>query len=324
MPELPEVETIRRELNKELVGLEVRDVVWEDKRLLKPDPQEVKQVIVGKQFTGVGRRAKLLVFVLSSNSRHSEAVRNTAEESHVGQDLQGILRSAQNDGGNAQNDGGGTAQDDVFQDGDYTFLLCHLRMSGRLLIRNQNDPEDKYVEVWIKLSKGKELRFANARKFGYIKLAGEDEVKQALKKYGPEPLDDLTLDKFKKILSNTRAMVKTVLIDQKRIAGIGNIYANDALWLAKIHPETPAKSLSENQMENLYQAVEKVLKEGLETKGASDMWYRDAHGGKGSYQQNFKVYGRKDKPCLRDDGGIIKRIKVGGRGTFYCPVCQDN
>ncbi len=272
MPELPEVETIKRELNKELVGLEVQDVVWEDKRLLKPSPQEVKQAIVSKRFTGVGRRAKLLVFRLTSSVN----------------------------------------------------LLCHLRMSGRLLIRSQNDPEDKYVEVWIKLSEGKELRFANARKFGYIKLASEDQVKQALKKYGPEPLDDLTLDKFKKILSNTRAMVKTVLIDQKRIAGIGNIYANDALWLAKIHPETPAKSLSENQMENLYQAVEKVLKEGLETKGASDMWYRDAHGGKGSYQQNFKVYGRKDKPCLRDDGGIIKRIKVGGRGTFYCPVCQDN
>ncbi len=271
MPELPEVETIRRELSKELVGLEVQNVVWDDKRLLKPNPEEVKEAIVGKSFESVERRAKLLVFRLTGNVN----------------------------------------------------FLCHLRMSGRLLIRNQDDPKDKYVEVWIKLSEGRELRFANSRKFGYIKLASSEEIEKALKKYGPEPLDDLTVDKFKEILSSTRAMIKSVLMDQKRIAGIGNIYANDALWLAKIHPETPANKLSEKKVEELYQAVEKVLKQGLETKGASDQWYRDAYGKKGSYQQKFKVYGRAGKPCLRDDGGTIQRIKVGGRGTFFCPVCQE-
>lgn len=271
MPELPEVETIRRALNEELPGLEVKDVVCDDARLLKPNPKAVEKAVIGERFLEVDRRAKLLAFRLTNNVN----------------------------------------------------LLCHLRMSGRLLFRNQSDPEDKYVEVKLKLSRGKELRFANARKFGYVQLASEKEVHEAFAKYGPEPFDDLTLEKFKGILGGSRAMIKSLLMDQSKIAGVGNIYANDALFLAKIHPEKSANSLSASQQVSLFEALEKVLREGLETKGASDQWYRTAYGEKGSYQELFRVYGKAGEPCPREDcEGKIKRIKVGGRGTFFCPVCQ--
>ncbi|MEA2020614.1 MAG: bifunctional DNA-formamidopyrimidine glycosylase/DNA-(apurinic or apyrimidinic site) lyase [Patescibacteria group bacterium] len=270
MPELPEVETIRRELDRELPGLEVREIICKDERLLKPDPEEVRDVVVGEKFEKVGRRAKLLIFRLSGSKN----------------------------------------------------LLCHLRMSGRLLFRDESDPEDKYVSVIFKLPKGKELRFASARKFGYIKLANNQTVEEILNDYGPEPFKDLTLKKFKKIVSNSGAAVKNLLMDQKKIAGVGNIYANDALFLAKINPEKKAKQLTDSQIENLYKSLEQVLKEGMETGGASDQWYRDAYGRKGKYQRYFKVYGRAGETCSRC-GGKIKRIKVGGRSTFFCPHCQQ-
>ncbi|MFW6109973.1 MAG: bifunctional DNA-formamidopyrimidine glycosylase/DNA-(apurinic or apyrimidinic site) lyase [Patescibacteria group bacterium] len=272
MPELPEVETIKRQLADELVGLEIKGVVCKDERLLQPDTQTVGRAVVEAVFKDVDRTAKLLIFTLA-------------------------------------------------KEGETFYLLCHLRMSGRLFFRNQSDPEDDYVGVTIKLSQGKELRFASARKFGYIRLADEQEMQETLKKYGPEPLDDLTFEKFKNILADTRAMVKTVLMDQKRIAGVGNIYANDALFLAEINPETPANKLSAGEKETLYNALEQVLKEGLDTEGASDQWYRNAYGGKGSYQEHFKVYGKAGESCP-ECGGTIKRIKVGGRGTFICPNCQ--
>jgi len=272
MPELPEVETIRRELDEELPGLEVKDVICKDARLLKPDPKVIENAIIGERFLEVDRRAKLLAFRFTNDVN----------------------------------------------------LLCHLRMSGRLLFRDQDDPEDTYVEVKLKLSEGKELRFANARKFGYMQLASDEEVQKAFAKYGPEPFDDLTLEKFKEILGGSRAMIKNLLMDQSKIAGVGNIYANDALFLAKIHPEKSANSLSASQQVSLFEALKKVLWEGLETKGASDQWYRTAHGEKGGYQELFRVYGKAGQPCPRKDcDGRIKRIKVGGRGTFYCPICQN-
>lgn len=271
MPELPEVETIRRELDKELSGLEIKDVVWNEPRLLRPVPEKVKETVVGARFTSIERRAKLFIFRL------------TIEES----------------------------------------LLVHLRMTGRLLFRDQGDPSDKYVAVTFKLSEGKELRFANARKFGYIKLATPAEVQKKVSEYGPEPLDSLTLGEFKEIVSGSGAMIKNLLMDQKKIAGVGNIYANDALFLARIHPEKKASSLSEDKICKLFHALEQVLKEGLETRGASDQWYRDAYGEKGSYQDRFKVYGKVGEDCPREDcEGKIKRIKVGGRGTFFCSKCQ--
>jgi len=167
-----------------------------------------------------------------------------------------------------------------------------------------------------------ELRFCDLRKFGWIKLVGnKKQLGRILSEFGPEPLDDLDFGTFKKILTSTRRPVKILLMDQKKISGVGNIYANDALFLARIDPRRPANKVTEKEAKKLFQAIEKVLKAGIKYRGASDQYYLDALGHKGSYQDHFLVYGRDGKKCFGCQGKI-KRIKIGGRGTFYCPVCQ--
>ena len=270
MPELPEVETIRGQLEKEIVGCTIADVWYDRAKMLRPSAEGFVKGVKGRKVVRVGRRAKLLIFELDGRK----------------------------------------------------YFVCHLRLSGRLLVRQENDKPDDYVHVVLKFKGDKELRFAEARLFGYMQYVrdqgGLDEI---LKKYGPEPLDDLTPNKFYSILQKTARPVKIVLMDQSKISGIGNVYANDALWLAKIHPQTPAKSLSRQQSNKLLKAIEQVFEEGLKYGGASDQWYRQIHGEKGSYQDYFKVYGRTGQECSVC-GTKIERIELGGRGTFFCPRCQ--
>ena len=141
------------------------------------------------------------------------------------------------------------------------------------------------------------------------------------KNLGPEPFADLTLPLFEKILQASSMPVKPLLMDQKKISGVGNIYANDALFLAKIDPRRPAKRLHETEVHTLYQAVLEVLQKGIEYGGASETNYITVEGGKGSYQDHFLVYGKTGKICPRD-GTMIQRIVQGGRSTFYCSACQ--
>lgn len=201
-------------------------------------------------------------------------------------------------------------------------FTTHLKLSGRLLYRPLSHPWDDYVHVKLIFSDGSELRFSNARKFGYMEMMeGGEQMAEIQAKYGPEPLDDLNTDAFYRILKNTRKMIKSLVMDQSRISGVGNIYANDALWMAKVHPETPANQLSRKESDALFDAIESVLKEALEKGGSSDQWYRQAHGEEGHYQDDFKVYQRAGKPCHRC-GAKIKYMQVSQRGTFYCPQCQ--
>ena len=147
--------------------------------------------------------------------------------------------------------------------------------------------------------------------------------------WGPEPLksvtgtelDELTEKKFEEILSSTRRAVKTLLLDQSKISGIGNIYANDALWLSQIHPERPANSITDAEANELFKAIETVLKSGLEHGGASELSFVTPDGGEGEYQKHFLAYGRDKEKCPRCQGNFEK-IKVGGRGTVFCPNCQ--
>lgn len=275
MPELPEVETIRRQLEKEIVGETIVDIWYDRPKLLRPSAEEFVGGVVGKEIVGVRRRAKLLIFQLGSEAA-------------------GQLDS---------------------------FFVVHLRLSGRLLVRKQDEKADDYVHVILKFKGEKELRFAEARLFGYMRYVDKKELQRIKKDYGPEPLDDLDVNKFYSILQRTSRPIKLVLLDQSLIAGVGNIYANDALFLAKIHPQVPANSLTVGQSDSLLKAIETVFKEGLKYGGASDQWYRQVHGEKGSYQEHFKVYGREGQECGRC-GEMIKRIELGGRGTFYCPRCQ--
>lgn len=270
MPELPEVETIRRDLERLIVGRKVLNIETNSPKQVQPSFEAVKKAIVGATIKKVQRRAKVLQIFFSN----------------------GVI------------------------------IIIHLKLTGRLLVRNQGAKPDDWQRITISLEGGKELRFADLRKFGWLRLLkDEKELKKILSEFGPEPFGDLTLPVFQKILGSTSRPVKIVLMDQQRISGVGNIYATEALFLAKINPRRPANKISKKETENLYQALEKVLKAGIKYRGASDQYYLDALGQKGSYQEHFLIYGRQGKKCFHCPE-IIKRISLSGRGTFYCPQCQ--
>jgi formamidopyrimidine-DNA glycosylase len=270
LPELPEVETIRRDLEKEIVGHKIIDLVYEVPKMLQPSPEKV-ETIVGRHIVSAGRVGKLL--------------------------LLGI-----------ENDG---------------TVGIHLKLSGRLFIRNQKDPLDKFTYVIFKLDDGRELRFTDFRKFGYVKLISNSEELNSIKStYGPEPLaEDFTVDSLKKALSKTSRAVKTVIMDQSKIAGVGNIYADEALWYAKIHPETAANQLTDKELERLYQGIVKAIEAGIADRGTSVDDYLDIYGKEGGHAKNLNVFRQNGEPCSRC-GTIIKKIRVGGRGTHFCPSCQ--
>lgn len=208
--------------------------------------------------------------------------------------------------------------------GNNIFLIIHLKMTGRLLIRDQDSPSDRWLRAYFLLKKSdqiKELRFCDQRKFGYVKLIRKKELDEIVNAYGLEPLKNLDSPKFYKILQKRKTPVKKLLMDQSLIAGIGNIYANDALYVAKIHPERVANTLTYLESQKLLKGIEKVLKKGLKYRGASDNSYLDAFGEKGKYQEHFQVYRKDGKKCKRC-GEKIRRITLGGRGTFFCPYCQ--
>lgn len=269
MPELPEVETIRRDLTDLIVGKKILGIETDSPKQVKPSIEAVKKAVVGAKIKEIKRRAKMLLIYLDNGK----------------------------------------------------ILAAHLKLTGRLLVRKTSDPKDSWQHVTIPLSDGRELRFADLRKFGWIKLVGADEVGSLVKEFGPEPLDDLTLPKFKEILSESSRPVKIVIMDQAKISGVGNIYAADALNLAKIDPRKSARQLDSLASRQLFNAIEKVLKAGIRYRGASDQHYLDALGHKGHYQEHFLVYGRKGETCF-NCGGTIEKFFLGGRGTYWCPKCQ--
>lgn len=309
MPELPEVETIRRDLEKEILGARILDVWTDTPKMIQPSVEVVRKAAIGSKIKAMKRRAKLLIFKLSYSSCHSEPVRPGRIEAKNLSQSQGILRRS------------------ASQDDDYLYFLIHLKLSGRLLLRKATDPADDWQRIVLKLKmpdgEEKELRFSDLRKFGYLKLVDEEKFQEIYQEYGPEPLDDLTLERFREILSKSRIAIKKLLMDQKRISGIGNIYANEALWMAEISPQQPANSLTAEQSGRLFEAVEKVLAGSLEYRGttAEDDFYLDAYGRQGRFQSQLLVYRKAGQPCPRC-GTPIERIEVGGRGTFFCPTCQ--
>jgi len=197
-------------------------------------------------------------------------------------------------------------------------LVMHMKMTGSLLI---NPPDDKFARAVFQLDNGAVMHFRDPRKFGKMWLAA-DESAVALK-LGPEPLDDdFTLEKLAGILRNRKAPVKPVLLDQSIIAGIGNMYADESLFEAKIHPERPAGSLAAVEIKRLYNAIRRVLRAAIQNKGASVRNYIRPDGNIGTAHAEFRVAHGTGKNCP-DCGAPIKRIVVRGRGTYLCPVCQQ-
>src|SRR5574341_2211062 len=202
-------------------------------------------------------------------------------------------------------------------------MLIHLKMSGRLYVADvgQVTDNDRWTRVAFQLDSGRELRFSDARKFGRVYLVADEA--DVTGKLGPEPLsDDFSLNQFASLIGARRGVIKSLLLNQSFLAGVGNIYADEALWLARIDPRRNVDTLKTDEIERLYQAIRDVLAEGIEYQGTTLSWYRKPDGTLGGYQMRFKVYDREDQPCP-ECGTTILKIWLGQRGTHFCPVCQQ-
>jgi formamidopyrimidine-DNA glycosylase len=273
VPELPEVETIRRQLEPELVGRELVSVEVLDERWTRPeDPRGVEEAVAGRRIEAVERRGKYLILRLS---------------------------------------------------GDVA-LVMHLRMTGNLVVRAPGShPEARHLRAVIRLDRGEELCFTDARRFGHaVALAGEELDAYLGARVGIEPLsEELTAATLLQLAAGRTAPLKSFLLAQDRVAGIGNIYADEALHIAALHPLSPAGSMKPDHAEALRAGIVAALEAGLDNGGASVDDYLDARGERGSMQDEFLVHTREGEACPRC-GGTIRRIVISGRSSYFCPVCQ--
>jgi formamidopyrimidine-DNA glycosylase len=182
------------------------------------------------------------------------------------------------------------------------------------------------TQVVLKLDNGYEIRFRDPRKFGYVKLLDEPDVSKAseFSHMGPEPLTpEFTLDLFRKLISErSRSRIKALLLDQSFVAGIGNIYADEILFFARVHPERIAGTLTDDEIKRIYEGVRSILPKAIEERGSSIASYVDLFGENGNYQAFHEVFNRAGQPCPAECGGTLEKIKVAGRGTHVCPKCQ--
>lgn len=203
-------------------------------------------------------------------------------------------------------------------------MISHLRMEGKYEFHQQTPAFLKHTHVIFYFEDGSELRYLDVRKFGRMVLLPKDSAQfyKGIAKLGPEPLQDsFKQTQFKKQLKKHSKAIKPVLLDQTLVTGLGNIYVDEALFLAKIHPKKSANSLSEKEVVGLHEAIIKVLSEAVAAGGTTVRSYLNALGEAGKFQQQLKVYGKEGQPCIRC-GTKIKKIKVAQRGTHFCPKCQ--
>jgi len=275
MPELPEVETVRRRLVPHLEGRRLERVEISDARLTRPfDPVLVARELEGERIASLDRRGKYLIVRFESG------------------------RS----------------------------LLVHLRMTGSLRHAPAGSlPDDPYRRAVARLDDDSDVAFRDVRRFGTWLLLGPGELDGYLDgRVGPEPLSPAFRTRaFAGRLAGRRAPIKAVILDQRTVAGVGNIYADEALWRARIHPLREARSLDADEVKELRRRIRQVLELGIERQGSTLRDYSLPDGEPGGMQEEFKVYGRAGEPCDRC-GMPIERIVVGGRGTWYCPGCQPS
>ena len=276
MPELPEVETIARELRPMIVGRTIVDASFDWPNQVKhPAPDEFIAQISGREILSVDRRAKWIIAAL------------------------------------------GPARDG----GDAAVLAIQVKMTGQLDVVAPEAPRDKHVHVVFSLDDGRELRLRDTRKFGRVAVYAPDAADAVLGELGPEPLDDnFSLTDFRRILRARKARLKTLLMNQEFLAGVGNIYADEALWRARLHPLRTGAGLRSDQERALYVSLRDVLNEAIERRGSSVDDYR-APEGRGDMQNYLNVYGRTGKPCPRC-GRPTRRMIIGARSTHFCSWCQ--
>jgi formamidopyrimidine-DNA glycosylase len=278
MPELPEVESVRRQLAPALEGHRFEHVEISDPRLTRPhDPFEVARELEGERVTKVDRRGKYLIVRFESGRA----------------------------------------------------LLIHLRMTGSLRHAEDGEhgvetlPEDPHRRAVVNLDDGSDVAYRDVRRFGTWLLLEPSEVDTYIDaRVGPEPLEDGYKAKdLAEKLAHRRAPIKAAILDQRTVAGVGNIYADEALWRAKVHPLTPANELTPDEVKAVHKGIRASLQAGVRRQGSTLRDYQLPDGSSGTAQDRFKVYGRTGLPCPRD-GTPIDKIRVAGRGTWYCPTCQ--
>lgn len=288
MPELPEVETVRRGLSRLLPSHIVKKVIYDTPKSFPNSPADVEQFLIGAKITAVRRRAKVLMIDLSTN---------------------------------------------------YS-LVIHLKMTGQIVYRGETvfgagHPNnsllgrlpDRSTRVTLTLDKSAILFFNDQRKFGWMRLLPTIEIPNInfMKKVGPEPLEDSFTDKefIQRLERRKNTTIKAAILDQTVLAGVGNIYADESLWGAKIHPATRVKDVPEIKLKNLFTAIREVMNFSIEKGGSTDKNYVNAEGGRGSYLTFANVFRREGQPCNRHPDTLIEKIKVAGRGTHICRKCQQ-
>ena len=216
----------------------------------------------------------------------------------------------------------------IFELSEEYFLLVHLKMTGHFLYdecppaggQGQEDSMNRFIRARFFLDNDKVLALSDLRKFAKIELLKKEELDKELELLGPEPLEkDFTFEKFKKVLK--KGKIKQILMNQNIFVGVGNIYADEILWQAEVHPEKNVLDLSERELKKIYLATKDILLEALKFGGTSTSDYRNIEGGRGTFEKKLKAYQRQGQKCFRC-GTIIKRKKIAQRGTHFCPTCQ--
>jgi formamidopyrimidine-DNA glycosylase len=281
MPELPEVETIRRQLNSVLVGRVIRRVEVFTKKSIEGNAQD----LVGWEVERVFRKSKII---------------------------------------------------EIYFLGKERVVIVHLKMTGQLVFDNGEDRvvgghptadwvgklPSKHTRVIIEFMDGSKLFFNDMRRFGWMKIVEKEKYEKELRKAVPDVVDkEFSCEYLEGVFEKSKKSVKLVLMDQDKIGGVGNIYANDALYLAKVMPDRRASSLTKGELKRLWSAVRFVIGEGIKYGGASAANYVDSKGLGGTYQDHFLVYKKDGQECSVC-GGKIRKMRIGGRGSFYCPRCQ--
>ncbi|EHJ52838.1 DNA-formamidopyrimidine glycosylase [Streptococcus macacae] len=271
MPELPEVETVRRGLERLIAGKKIESADVRVPKMVKTGAEDFQLDILGQTFESIGRRGKYLIFDLGRQ-----------------------------------------------------VLISHLRMEGKYLLFKDEPPVNKHFHLFFGLDDGSTLVYQDVRKFGTFELLEKSQLEDYFtqKKIGPEPNErDFKLKPFEKGLAKSHKAIKTILLDQHLVAGLGNIYVDEVLWAAKIHPERLSNQLKKSEIKRIHDETIDILQLAIKKGGSTIRTYRNALGEDGTMQNFLQVYAKTDEPCARC-ATPIEKIKVGGRGTHFCPSCQ--
>ncbi len=282
MPELPEVETVARGLRQTILGRRILSVAL-GKTDFIDDPVALEQNLPGHRIDAVERYGKFMLLRLSeAAATNGNGGENTAKQAS---------------------------------------LLVHLGMTGQMAPSPAEKPLEKHTHVCMLLDDGRELRYIDARRFGRIAYLTEAPLAEELTRFGADPLE-ISKEEFVKRIRERRARIKALLLDQGLLRGVGNIYADESLWRAKIHPAQLGAKLRRKQAEMLWSGLQEILRKAIAMRGSSISDFLDTEGEPGEYQQRHRAYGREGKGCHRCKTGIRRGI-VAGRSSYFCPKCQS-